>query len=290
MGIGNFDFAHFGPVPSGDSLPLMGIGNLDPLVLVTQRRQQAHYPSWGSETGHAGAPAPAHPQRRPPAAHYPSWGSETVAVPLGECADVGGGNSLPLMGIGNNVLPTDCAIFSTSLPLMGIGNRPSKGRPSILRQPHYPSWGSETAAGIGRRQAADPHYPSWGSETRCTGRRPGCCAPHYPSWGSETSTASGIASARADLITPHGDRKPGVTNVMRRFIDQVSLPLMRIGNRWDGRGADARPSGPGSGLITPHGDRKPLSRRDLMVPLCRLVTITRVLDTANGRAGRDLCA
>ena len=141
----------------GVSLPLMGIGNLACLSL-RRRASSAHYPSWGSETGH-----------RPPAgraagSHYPSWGSETRGAAFAGARRRW--SSLPLMGIGN---PADAGearlTCSDSLPLMGIGNR-------ARRLPGRRVFHSLPLMGIGnpRRVALTPpitsaHYPSWGSET-----------------------------------------------------------------------------------------------------------------------------
>ena len=97
----------------GNSLPLMGIGNvclfarrLRSRHLITPHGDWkpgadpdaaadgcAHYPSWGLETRSGSTAAPA--CRR---AHYPSWGLETEfrhGHNAGKCS------SLPLMGIGN---------------------------------------------------------------------------------------------------------------------------------------------------------------------------------------------
>ena len=123
----------------GASLPLMGIGNPRCAPMRTSRTT-AHYPSWGSETRRhlrrAAWPPPPHypswgsetrwrPGQSAPAGrpHYPSWGSETLVdenimtgnqfrliTPHGDrkprktLQSAGkGDNSLPLMGIGNQV-------------------------------------------------------------------------------------------------------------------------------------------------------------------------------------------
>ena len=121
-----------------DSLPLMGIGNLQQTTFGARTSHSTHYPSWGSETGgrsaddaksHALLITP-HGDRKlgrrptheyPPSPHYPSWGSETGAegrrrapgpvliTPHGDRkpdrdgwrAGVALAGSLPLMGIGN---------------------------------------------------------------------------------------------------------------------------------------------------------------------------------------------
>ena len=127
---------------------------------------------------------------------------------------------------------------------------------STNSKPHYPSWGSETAARVATKGVNGAHYPSWGSETSARAR-PGCLgcssAPHYPSWGSETS--------------------PTLTN--GHPATWLSLPLMGIGN-YGGpmkrctvckrnslplRGSETSEAAAGrrggNVLITPHGDRKP---------------------------------
>ena len=158
---------------------------------------------------------------------------------------------------------------------MGIGNTCSADSSSSLRTVSLP------LMGIGN------------CSTSPSPRR--TATAHYPSWGSETAGGKAELPPRADLITPHGDRKL----VWRRRIvvvrHELSLPLMGIGNRpclADGGGQEehslplmgigncrraariARSLGshypswgsetpvggrrrrPVDALITPHGDRK----------------------------------
>ena len=194
---------------------------------------------------------------------------------------------------------------------MGIGNRSHRHHPGRhgghLITPHgdrklgcgHPS---PTTAGI--------HYPSWGSETadqrRELARTRHLITPH----GDRKQDTSDPTGRGAALITPHGDRKRRIGRYLnpyevvlitphgdRKPPACLSRPGRPRGPHYPSWGSETLARGPQVPprmimpvLITPHGDRKPLSRRDLMVPLCRLVTITRVLDTANGRAGHDLCA
>ena len=106
------------------------------------------------------------------------------------------------------------------------------------RPPH-----GDRKPGIDRsgQQPKDPHYPSWGSETRQTrSLHTGRCCTHYPSWGSETRQTRSLHRVDVVLITPHGDRKlgPGAPHEEERGSrKQRDLPN-------------------GQMLITPHGDRK----------------------------------
>ena len=70
-----------------------------------------------------------------------------------------------------------------------------------------------------------------------------------------------------DLITPHGDREPGLWFRLNQR-DKTSLPLMGIGNLQVGE----RRQRPDPQLITPHGDRE-LARVHGWVPaLLQLIT------------------
>ena len=127
-----------------------------------------------------------------------------------------------------------------SLPLMGIGNEVVVRAPSGRLTTHYPSWGLETSwRGQAASPCTGPHYPSWGLETRRAvlssfsipfslplmgignstarlPRSPRSSRAHYPSWGLETIVGSTASSAREQLITPHGDWKPvGLDNLTR---------------------------------------------------------------------------
>ena len=208
--------------------------------------------------------------------------------------------SLPLMGIGNPQRRC-CPSLPRRRLITPHGDRKRKrhlrGAPTRDRA-HYPSWGSETRSWACRgRRSAGTHYPSWGSETgvsppgRCDeyishypswGSETGGWVPggdrrisHYPSWGSETRADRRRETAKNQLITPHGDRKPPrVFPAMmlstvplitphgdrKRVAERhargdgvcCSLPLMGIGNLFD----PDRQVAQLHLLITPHGDRK----------------------------------
>ncbi len=102
-------------VRSRISLPLMGIGNAG----LTTRNPSGHP---GLITPHGDRePITSRARTAGSTSHYPSWGSgtgkaEAAALTLQN-------NSLPLMGIGNMVVPPGVVSrYCSSLPLMGIGN------------------------------------------------------------------------------------------------------------------------------------------------------------------------
>ena len=141
--------------------------------------------------------------------------------------------SLPLMGIGNAAWRIAAWGVTSSLPLMGIGNSSRSstraGRPGT----HYPSWGSGTARGHGRR------------------RRVALITPH----GDREPTCCRRGSPAVRLITPHGDRE----RPARQRRGAAVLLITPHGDREHGRPGAA--GGPVR-LITPHGDREPERRPD----------------------------
>ena len=163
------------------SLPLMGIGNAG-LPTWPTCSSPPHYPSWGSETlrrapSRAGTAAslplmgignlcPACERRQPALRLITPHGDRKPAV------GAAGGAGRGLITPHGDRKPHDRpdhrrAHRADSLPLMGIGN-PVRARhvPGASTCPHYPSWGSETAADSADGAGAKPsHYPSWGSET-----------------------------------------------------------------------------------------------------------------------------
>ncbi len=115
------------------SLPLMGIGNLEPLAREIAHFFSPHYPSWGSGTAaiqevrtHLELLITPHGDREPVQANS----ATPPVVPQ---------YSLPLMGIGNwQVEEFDADRHIISLPLMGIGNPPPRPKgtgPLLLTAP-----------------------------------------------------------------------------------------------------------------------------------------------------------
>ena len=168
--------------------------------------------------------------------HYPSWGSGTGFV---HCAYRHILNSLPLMGIGNELIHVRVRdklllitphgdreqsvaleahrAFPNSLPLMGIGNF------FLIRElrPPFLILASLPLMGIGnsklRRLPATAHH---------------LITPH----GDREPTASEAElQAELTLITPHGDRELNTLGKSRGYSPN-SLPLMGIGN---GRAVDS---------------------------------------------------
>ena len=112
----------------GNSLPLMGIGNMlmNPFAPAAVT---SHYPSWGSGTPRSGCWW----HYRHVGSHYPSWGSGTY-----DGTDI----RMLITPHGDREPP------KSHYPSWGSGCQ------------NYPSWGSGTPT------ANDfPHYPSWGSGT-----------------------------------------------------------------------------------------------------------------------------
>ena len=211
--------------PRTSSLPLMGIGNSAAAFGAIPHKDGTHYPSWGSVTRCC--------RRRRTStrwSHYPSWGSVT---PAGDGPRREIGDSLPLMGIGNEADidgDEDVDWWDSHYPSWGSVTVRRRAQQKAPVFPHYPSWGSVT----GRREQphhrqGDTHYPSWGSVTGevvglahgCfsnslplmgIGNRPGpgpgrlLARAHYPSWGSVTPALPAPRRDPGPLITPHGDR------------------------------------------------------------------------------------
>ena len=102
-----------------NSLPLMGIGNMDEKGMEPDEFDNS-LPLMGIGNGEI-------PARR--------FGGVWI--------------SLPLMGIGNQHAAVGYSVaIAISLPLMGIGNNGLSGRTTqtLTWTTHYPSWGSETAS------------------------------------------------------------------------------------------------------------------------------------------------
>ena len=157
---------------------------------------------------------------------------------------------------------------------MGIGNRSylPAGWPGTV--PHYPSWGSGTAATVARAPTSRISLPLMGigNETINAASTRGNWSS-FPLMGIGNPRATNyFRSQKFKLITPHGDReretpssKHGLTWLItphgdrelagiiheRRLLSD-SLPLMGIGNAWE----KATRTEYGE-LITPHGDREP---------------------------------
>ena len=171
-----------------------------------------------------------------------------------------------------------------SLPLMGIGNPSRSWCTPGATITHYPSWGSETSAGLFGWTGPSTSLPLMGiGNPVASNAGVSISGAHYPSWGSETAVAVVRTEKPFALITPHGDRKLRESQ-RRRSVLLDSLPLMGIGNSrtsgtlaraasahypsWGSEtpGRSARPRS-SSRLITPHGDRKPGATRPR--PPCR---------------------
>ena len=272
MGIGNTRYGLRNRRNSLFSLPLMGIGN--------------------------GRTSPG--RRAPDSAHYPSWGLET---PTPTTLSVAVAFSLPLMGIGNGTLlrhgvqrPVlitphgDWKLGRTfmagspqmySLPLMGIGNKKELAALAITLSVSLPLMGignSPNRLPSCRRGSA--HYPSWGLETRAIRVKRSASWTHYPSWGLETQRTPDEAQEPRELITPHGDWKPGTAG-------RAGSPWPSHYPSWGletGHHGVARLSG--DALITPHGDWKPSHKRRSRsfsrssLPLMRIGNRFRELDGA----------
>ena len=215
------------------SLPLMGIGNC-----CSSRRARrcsgsmaAHYPSWGSETGRGAR----------------------LSDPRGRLITPHGDRKPSARGCGA------CSADS-SLPLMGIGNREGirlrLGAGGGLITPHGDR--KPVPPPRDRRSCLSTHYPSWGSETGSAicGARPSAPWSSLPLMGIGNFgplLAAGQPPDRAQLITPHGDRKlesrierygtggeqahyPSWGSETRLPLngtsskEKASLPLMGIGN------------------------------------------------------------
>ena len=200
-------------------------------------------------------------------------------------------DSLPLIGIGNvhERSVRDAPRKRELITPHGDRKRSTRNTARQRRQPcspHYPSWGSETTyrrgvtrdldraslplMGIGNTDIRkdDGHTASVslplmgiGNSRRAASSSAGS-TPHYPSWGSETRQGHPPRQGGADLITPHGDRKPAMSRTERGQAQLAcSLPLMGIGNL-SGPSPSVNPIGDRKrrtsvlDLITPHGDRK----------------------------------
>ena len=80
-----------------------------------------------------------------------------------------------------------------------------------------------------RRKASNTHYPSWGLETTVVTVDFFITRLSLPLTGIGNSTARGGSPPHPELITPHGDWKPG-GGTAQPWTFSCSLPLMGIGN------------------------------------------------------------
>ena len=139
------------------------------------------------------------------------------------------------MGIGNQLRPGRSLVLeSASLPLMGIGNLAVDGTEEEVLGSHYPSWGSETAI----------HATMLSMNNKIS-------LPLMGIGNLLLLLDAGLHAAQ--LITPHGDRKPPTLPRGSAGHALTSLPLMGIGNLLLLLDAGLH----AAQLITPHGDRKP---------------------------------
>ena len=180
MGIGNALPAWSIASADSISLPLMGIGNgrlrgcrwwAGPVLItphgdrkppvylpIDRRTNPAHYPSWGSETGIRCAYGRGenrlitpHGDRKRTPALRPVYHTRGLITPHGDRKQhglhVGAGEypvSLPLMGIGNGRKCLVCRGTGQLITPHGDRKRACLTARVLRRQPHYPSWGSET--------------------------------------------------------------------------------------------------------------------------------------------------
>ena len=223
MGIGNAANSRK-PPSSAASLPLMGIGNLlewsivpipaDKLITphgdreLEEHHPRAHrgehpnYPSWGSGTRRLAGGLPVFPTQL-----IAPHGDRELGVPGQERAD----------GTGKLITPhgdRELRIKATA-----------GGDPQLI----IPHGDRERT----RRQSSGPrlpsHYPSWGSGTgfvHCAYRH---ILNSLPLMGIGNELIHVRVRDKLLLITPHGDREPGLKCCLSRT-GMNSLPLMGIGN------------------------------------------------------------
>ena len=189
-------------VSAAASLPLMGIWNAPSRHSSTRRAHRLITPHGDLER------RPRRPARWPRrGAHYPSWGSGTrfgLTIPRG---------------------------LLRSLPLMGIWNElPRYRRHRSIRILITPHGDLEHSMGRSRSGHCPPHYPSWGSGTaaRMDGRHSQIrlITPHGD---LEHLDEPVVQLPDPQLITPHGDLERFDGDMSGSAL-HVSLPLMGIWN------------------------------------------------------------
>ena len=143
--------------------------------------RSSHYPSWGSKTRGGRRRSAAHRS-----AHYPSWGSKTSVPSLKRIRKA---VSLPLMGIENPRAVRHRHVARLLITPHGDRKRTRRRRESTRCICSLPLMGIENADGY--RRGEGRHRDS------------------LPLMGIENAAAGVLMLGVPDLITPHGDRKPG---------------------------------------------------------------------------------